>query len=172
MNRYRFTFLFVLVWRVAAFSQDVAINMQVVGSAGRHAFKQGQHWSYTVGQPVVVTLSGAQYKVTQGFHQPEIRRATSAGAPELDAWEISVYPNPATDRLWVRFTPPDGSVGYLIGRIFDMRGRMTHAEIVLEESGGAEIDCRTLSSGVYALQVSAPGSPAVAYIRFVVAAKY
>lgn len=171
MNRYRFTFFIALVWQVSALAQDFAIDMQVVGSAGRHAFKQGQHWSYTVGQPVTATLNGSQHKFTQGFHQPEIRRTVSAGAPELAAWDIGVFPNPTADRLRVRFSPPEGAPGYLMGRVFDMRGRLTHDALLLDAFGDAEIDCRTLSPGVYVLQVSAPNSQATTYIRFIVAGK-
>ncbi|MFN4081359.1 MAG: T9SS type A sorting domain-containing protein [Saprospiraceae bacterium] len=171
MNHYRFTFFIALVWQVAAGAQDFAIDMQVVGSAGRHAFKQGQHWSYTIGQPVIATFNGLQHRFTQGFHQPEIRRTVSAGAPELAAWDISVFPNPTADRLQVKFSPPEGATGYLLGRIFDMRGRLTHDAMLLDAFGNVEIDCRMLSPGVYVLQVSAPDSRATTYIRFVVAAK-
>ncbi|QQS30849.1 MAG: hypothetical protein IPM47_07970 [Sphingobacteriales bacterium] len=50
-----------------------SLSPQVVASGGGYGTGGGYTLSYTVGEPVIATLSGGSNILTQGFHQPDLQ---------------------------------------------------------------------------------------------------
>lgn len=115
--------------------------------------QQGGH-AYTVGEVVIFTGSVGDFIFTQGFHQPEQTKIVSVDQPELADWNIEVFPNPATDRLTVRFSAERESA--LRVNVLDLLGRVILDASPLSEPTGSIIDCSLWQPGVYFLQLLDP----------------
>lgn len=158
------TFSWLLALLTCA-AQDARLFNQVVASTGNVAVQQGRTYAYTVGEVVIFTGSFDDFKFTQGFHQPEHTKIVSVDQPELADWNISIFPNPVTDRLTVRFAPEKGSP--LRVTVTDLSGRIIVADQLLNEPDGSQLDCTAWQPGVYFLQIRDPQSRAAATARVV-----
>jgi Secretion system C-terminal sorting domain len=143
---------------------------QVVAATGRTVVKQGNTWSYTVGEPFIMTLKNANSGrvVTQGFHQPELCVTVSTGASSpLVSWDVSVFPNPTSGLLNIRWEGRNASA--LRAYVFDITGRPVMAAVSLSAPDSATLDVGALQSGIYFLQLLDPATSASASLRFIVA---
>lgn len=99
------------------------INAQeAIASSGGDASGSNGSTSYSVGQIVYPTIYGATGSVMQGVQQPfEIQ--TVLGIDNFNiSLELSVYPNPTTDVLYLQVKKPDfEAIQYLL---FDSNGRL------------------------------------------------
>jgi hypothetical protein len=66
---------------------------EVVSSGGSHASGANVSLSWTIGEPVVSTLSTGGYILTQGFHQSRLS-ATAIEHTPIPGFNLLVYPNP------------------------------------------------------------------------------
>ena len=165
MNRSLLFLFLAFSGSVPALAQDIVLVNQVVASAGRSAVLSGRHWTYTVGEPIIMTLTGSSHVLTQGFNQPEFARVVSTTELDLDAWQLAVFPNPTTDFLTVRYAA-DRNSG-LIATVFDLLGKIVYMPRELPLAQGSEIDCSAWLPGVYLLQLQDPASGATATVRFI-----
>jgi hypothetical protein len=69
---------------------------QVVSTAGNHSENGTVQLSWTVGEPVIFTLSNGSNILTQGMHQSKLT-VTAIKEIELSGLEISAFPNPANE---------------------------------------------------------------------------
>lgn len=69
---------------------------------------EGFQFDWTVGEPIVETITTGNWMLTQGFQQPRSGRVVSQSS-EVDP--MIIYPNPATntDNITVEYTPADTS---------------------------------------------------------------
>lgn len=119
----------------------------VVGSAGdyyQNILVGNLHW--TVGE-IAVSHHQNGLELGEGFHQMyyELLVETAEELPE--EWEISVYPNPTTDWLKVRFTETET----LALKLFDLQGRLLADWGTIR--GEAVLDVELYPEGVYLLQL-------------------
>lgn len=73
--------------------------------------------------------------------------------PEVALNELSVYPNPASDKVSVKFNFNESKTSTL--EVFDLSGRMVYSESIATEVGEniVELDLSSLSSGTYFLKL-------------------
>lgn len=164
----RFLTLLAAFWALsgALFSQNISLCNQVLASGGKQIVQQGNTWAWTVGEPVIFTLGPiGNHLLTQGFHQPDLCLPVSTEEASLAEWSIEVFPNPATDRLFVRFY--DVSSGDLHARVFDLMGRPVLSDLVLDSPEGSMLDCADWQAGVYFLQLVDARTSATATIRVI-----
>lgn len=78
------------------------VERQVIGTTGAKHFNTGSHQiAYTVGEPVIGSLSDSIVAITQGFHQTTV---VDIGFPEsIHFNDIIIYPNPVSSILSIRF---------------------------------------------------------------------
>lgn len=165
MSRFTLTTAMWLLALSCCAAQDARLFNQVVASTGNVATQQGLTYAYTIGEVVISTFSAGNFTFTQGFHQPEHTSIVSVDQPELADWNIEVFPNPATDRLTVRYSDEKGNA--LRVSVLDLLGRVILDQQPLIEPGGSLIDCSTWQPGVYFLQLLDPQSRAGATVRIV-----
>lgn len=146
-------------------AQDARLFNQVVASTGTVAVQQGISYAYTVGEVVVFTGTFDNFIVTQGFHQPEQTKIVSVEQPGLADWDIEVFPNPAIDRLTVRFSPEKGAA--LRVSVTDLAGKVILADQLLADPTGSLLNCSAWQPGVYFLRIQDPKSRASATARVV-----
>lgn len=165
MNRY---LIFALAWCFpfsVCLAQGAENCAQVIGVAGKTGTQAGLTFHYTVGEPVITTLTGNTRIVTQGFHQPETCMLVSTNDLDIAAWGIEVFPNPTADFLTVRFAS-DKSSG-LRASVFNLLGQVVLSDERLYQPDGSRLDCSGWQPGVYILQLQDPSTFAVASVRFV-----
>ncbi|MCS6929168.1 MAG: T9SS type A sorting domain-containing protein [Saprospiraceae bacterium] len=164
MNRCVFIAPLWCIWSISSlFSQNFSLFNRVVGATGQTGVNQNRFFTYTVGEAVTWTGIGKTRLLTQGFHQPEHTRLVYVGEQELASWNITVFPNPTTEVLNIRFSAEAGA--YLLASVFDAGGRIIVAQERL--SNGDVLDCRNWQPGFYVLRLTHPGSRASAIVRFI-----
>lgn len=164
MNRFLSLALFLCLLPDISFAQDYESSLQVISAAGKSGTQGGLTFHYTIGEPVITTLSGNTRKVTQGFHQPEFG-VVSTYNPGLSAWNIEVFPNPTADALTVRFSTEKGDA--LRASVFNLLGQAMLTDQILTQPEGSRLDCAAWQPGVYILQLQDPATSGVASVRFV-----
>ena len=165
MNRFLCLALSLCLFSNLSFAQDYETCIQVIGASGKTGTQAGLTFSYTVGEPVITTLTGDTRKLTQGFHQPELCMLVSTLDLDLAAWDIEVFPNPTPDVLTVRFSDEKGSS--LRASVFNLLGQIMISNQILSQPGGSRLDCAAWQPGVYILQLQDPATSGIASVRFI-----
>jgi hypothetical protein len=163
MNRSYTTLCFCLIY-VCSYAQ-IKICNQVTGATGASRTILNRHYAYTVGEPVIATISNASFTFTQGFHQPELCQTVATQNLDLSDWGPEVFPVPTEDRLNIRFTG-SGS-GTLRISVYDLLGRAVITDMTVSIATGAVLHCESWQPGTYFLQFRNPDKPGVATLRFV-----
>ena len=164
MNRLLSTLFWCMALPSVAFSQNLERCIEVVSSTGNHATRNNRKYTYTVGEPVVLTLRASRHKLTQGFHQPELCRTVSTTNLDISDWGIEVFPNPTADWLNVRFDAGKGS-GLRVS-VLNLLGQTLLRDQALNPDG-LSLDCSSWHSGIYLLSVRDPKTNATGVLRFV-----
>lgn len=93
-------------------------EQNVISSSGNQYNNGAVQLSYTIGEPVIETVSNSSNALTQGFHQTSWN---FLGVENLNAdLFVTVYPNPVGDALTVKTEQYDN----LSYQLFDENGRM------------------------------------------------
>ena len=122
-------------------------RQQVIATSGMYFENSSGSIAFTLGEPVIITLTEGDKILTQGLHQGEIAVTTSFTGPNLD-FEITAFPNPAYDRVTLMSERYDGlfySLYTLQGDIIQ-QGNLT--------SDHTEIDFTALKPSIYLLKVT------------------
>ena len=132
-------------------SPSLAMAQQVLAGGGGHHANTNSAITYTIGEPVIATVSATGNTLTQGFNQPWADITTVVEEPASAVMDITVYPNPVRHTLHIdtngdaradHFTLHDAS-----GRIVT-NGRLT--------SSITDLDMEPHASGSYFLRVFGP----------------
>ena len=131
-----------------------SVSAQTVFSAnGGTATVAGTQVSWTVGEPVVATVSDGNSTLTQGFQQSKLT-VTAIDDLQVQGVEIKVYPNPTSDYVTVHFSNTIEKPVYLL---FDLSGRLIEQKNI--ESTGTKIDMSGYSGGSYILKLRTAKQP-------------
>ncbi len=147
--------LFLLSRGSPAFSQTV--TPQVVASCGADTYIGSTQLSYTVGEPVIQTLSIGTNYITQGFQQPDYGVIVGVADIQLPS-DIRVFPNPTTDQVTVQ-------VG---NQEFTAEVYSTSGQIVVQAqkcSGSTQISLRDLPSATYFLVLTGTKRYSISLIK-------
>jgi hypothetical protein len=121
---------------------------EIISTSGNY-FENGNYSvSSTLGEPIGDTFSGTENILTQGFQQSRPIFMTSDEAPSVEPF-INVYPNPASDHLYIRLS--DLKSGRLNYEFIDISGRSQLAGQLKDIDN--EIAIAHLSSSIYLLKI-------------------
>ena len=139
------TFIPILI---IVFSGVTAAAQQVVASFGNTSTAGGYTVAWTLGEPVIETLTGANNILTQGMHQTNLVVTNLQDFP-FPGLEVNVYPNPTGDFLRIEVIR-QGNELFMYG-LSDISGR----RLLLKEMEALpeEIDMSNYVSGTYLLHV-------------------
>ncbi|MEI6410658.1 MAG: T9SS type A sorting domain-containing protein [Bacteroidota bacterium] len=165
MNRLLFFTLFACIANTNLNGQSAMLCRQVLASAGKDGQHDVRYFSYTVGESFTSTLSGTQFKTTEGFHQPELCKIVATENVDLAKWQIEIFPNPTEDYLNIRYAPQ--TQGRLEASVVDLLGRTVLSSRTINDPSSAIINCSNWQPGVYILLLTATDSHAAAVIRFI-----
>jgi len=151
------TLVLLLTSAASGFTQS--ITPEVVSSGGGDSTNANAGLSWTVGEPVSETKTGANATVTQGFHQSHFEIISIEEHAEL-GYDISVYPNPATDHITVelKFTgnqpAPDKTKFKIV--LTDIAGKALWKKGIKNQLQ-CEVPMQGFAEGQYILQISGAG---------------
>lgn len=128
---------------------STARAQEVISSAGNHFTNNKIKISWTLGEPVVPTLSNENIQLTQGFHQAKLTITAVNEIPKL-TMHISAYPNPACDFL--KLSIKNNLKQDLHYTLYTFDGKMLLKKQI--ESDLSEIPMTMYVSAVYFLKVS------------------
>jgi hypothetical protein len=98
-----------------------------INATGSKASGSGGSASYSVGQVVYTTSTGANGTVAQGVQQPfEISEVSGLEEAKGISLSVSAYPNPTTDLLTLEVK--DFELSNLHFQLFDMNGKLLQNE--------------------------------------------
>ena len=123
---------------------------EALPATGGDAGGDGGSASYTVGQVIYTTVTGADGTVSQGIQQPyEIEVVT--GIPEASGIGLSVmaYPNPATNYLMVKVK--DYEISGLQYYVYSINGKLL--QVVKASGEETRIEINNLTSGTYFIKI-------------------
>jgi hypothetical protein len=121
---------------------------EVISPAGTHATGPGIALSWTVGEPVIGTISNGSYTLTQGFHQSRLS-STATDDIVIPGLSLVVYPNPLTDLLMIRID--EGDFSLLQYSLFDLEGKILISNKISKNP--AQINMETFAAGKYLLHI-------------------
>lgn len=121
---------------------------QVVASSGNTGSAAGYTISWTLGEPVIETISGSNNILTQGMHQTKLL-VTAIGEMDFPGLEVKVYPNP-TGRFLKIEVIHTGNEQFLY-ELTDITGRQTMLKQM--QSNTEVVDMGSFVSGIYLIRV-------------------
>ncbi|MDF1574503.1 MAG: T9SS type A sorting domain-containing protein [Bacteroidales bacterium] len=118
----------------------------LVAASGASFHNSSGYLSFSIGECVISTHASPGAILTQGFHQTRLR----TGVPVVSQPEIqmSVFPNPVKDHLFLQIGDPQG-FQYML---YDILGEMVERGEVLGEQ--TSIDFSSLAPAMYILKVT------------------
>jgi hypothetical protein len=146
-------FILLLLGSITASAQQAYLKPEVLASAGSTVTANGASLSYTVGEVAVQTLTASGVSFGQGFHNGVLDIVGSTDV--LANWQLSVYPNPASQVVYVEYEAPTQD-GTLTAAIWDLQGRQLLASMPLLASAKNALEVQHLPSGIYLLRLSDP----------------
>lgn len=144
----------IVLLLAAAFSQAQSAERSVISSSGGSYSGPAMQVDYTVGEMITATVSNTGNILTQGFQQPGFLFTGVETFSETET-DISYYPNPCTDQLYIRFNNPDESS--LKAELFDVTGRRLIAKDFAVSSripATLTFDMSPVATGTYYIRLS------------------
>ena len=134
---------------ILLFTAISANAQQVVASSGNTGSTAGYKVDWTLGEPVIETISGSNHILTQGLHQTKLL-ATAISELEFPGLEVKVYPNPTGRFLKIEIIQTGNELFFY--ELTDITGRKS----VLKQmhTNTEEIDMGSYVSGIYFLNVT------------------
>ncbi|MCW3127647.1 MAG: hypothetical protein JWO03_3305 [Bacteroidetes bacterium] len=128
---------------------------QVIASGGAYISSASGSISYTVGEAVTPTLAGGGHILTQGFQQPNDILIGLLDIEKEASGSFSVYPVPATDKLWFGYEFPAG--GQVKVDLYNTLGQKLDFTLSEAYESGKVVhsfDCTPYAAGQYVLSVT------------------
>ncbi len=133
----------------AALVNGQSISPQVIASAGTHYSAGNAQLSWTIGEPVITTVSNGSNIITQGFHQT-LLTTTAVEEQTVAGVNVSVFPNPTADVLNINLV---NNLKDLQLDLFDMNGKLLQARKIGAVEGNVQISMNEYARANYLLRV-------------------
>ncbi len=120
---------------------------QVISAGGQTNTAGNIELSWTLGEPVIETVSEGTTVLTQGFHQSKLT-VTAIDALSLTEMELKVYPNPTSDFVVVHINNAEVTARFAL---FDFSGKMLSQKPITATD--TRLDMLQYASGTYVLKL-------------------
>lgn len=138
----------ILIIHIFVFAAFFVSSQEVVSSAGETQKISGIEISWTIGEPVIETISSGSNALTQGFHQSGLT-VTAIDELPLSEFELKVYPNPTFGFVTIQFDKLVENTNY---SVFDINGKMIGNGVI--NSTNTLLDFKKFASGSYILKLN------------------
>ena len=140
MKNYFLTALFILCVSILG-------AQEVISSSGGYSEAQDVQLSWTLGEPVIVTVARESNILTQGFHQTKL--TITPIETILKDYNISVFPNPAVEIVKIQLKNFQSAC--LIAELFAMDGNLLKQIILADENN--ILNVQEIPNGSYLLKI-------------------
>ena len=140
-------FILCLFFIVKGFSQD--LNPEVIATSGEYFSGANGSLSWTIGEPVSETFSGVNAILTQGFQQNTYIVVAIEDIQD-DNFQISVYPNPASDLINIHLDIKSD----VIIELFDIQGKKLSIEKVEANRTLKQLNLNNFAIGNYFIRIT------------------
>lgn len=133
-------------------SAESQYKQDVIASAGGYNTATGVSISWTLGETIIPTFTSSDNTLilTHGFQQQLIVTAVEENLEDLV--EITVYPNPASDNVNIKFT--EAITNELNLTIISSQGKPVKSMIIEATTLEKQINLQELPAGVYYLKLT------------------
>jgi len=154
-NVFNAAVILLVCFTVTANAQTVSPN--VFSSAGAFTTSSTNSLSYTIGEPMITTLSSSSVILTQGFQQPSLLNVDAVNYINGEKYDIVVYPNPTEGFINVSIKAINGKDISL--QVFDVLGRniYTTGNVLSNGEYLTILDFTSFTQGIYFLSVYSEG---------------
>jgi hypothetical protein len=122
-----------------------------ISASGGNAVSNEGSVSYSIGQVVYSTISGANVTVSQGVQQPyEISAVTGIDPDKMFSLVCSTYPNPTSDNLTLKIEG-ERNVQYMAS-LYDINGKLLFNQKI--EATESTIPMKMCSPATYFLRIT------------------
>ncbi len=139
----------LLPFAAAAVVNGQSISPQVIASAGTHYVGSNAQLSWTIGEPVITTVSNGNNIITQGFHQT-LLNVTSVEEQSVAGINVTVFPNPTSEILNINLV---NNLKDLQMDLYDMNGKLLQARKIGAAEGNVQINMSDYARANYLLRV-------------------
>lgn len=154
--------LLTLSLLVSFFCRSQSVSPYVVASSGDFFANNSGQIQWTVGELMVETYQNSNNIVSQGFHQP-FSSTTGIAAISVNP-DINVYPNPATESVFISIK--DAPAKYAVS-ILDVTGKLLQSEQLTSAQSVYELSIGNYSNGMYFIKISSEESKYNQSIRII-----
>ena len=146
-----FVVLISITFCISAYSQTL-LKQDVISSAGGFNAASGISISWTLGETIIPTFTSTDNTLilTHGFQQQLIITAIEENLGPLV--DVSVFPNPASDNVNIRFGEPLDSEVRLM--VVSSQGKPVKSVIIEATIIEKQISLQDLPAGVYYLRLT------------------
>jgi len=123
-------------------------QLQVIGNSGGNIISEYGSLSWTIGEPVIKTIEGSNYALTQGFHQTNLVVTEIKNTPAL-SYDMKVYPNPVATTLSIHIENTD--ISNMSFQIINSSGRLMKSGQINDHS--TSVSVQDLVSAIYFLKI-------------------
>lgn len=141
---------YILVFFAALYALSLSGQKQeVIASAGGYNSAGSISISWTLGETIIPTFSSGDLILTHGFQQQLIVTTIEDNLEELV--NVTVYPNPASENLNLRFeVPVEGEIDlYLLNQ----QGQLVKTDVIEAATLEKQISMQEFPAGVYFLRL-------------------
>jgi len=148
----KLVFLFIACL-VVSYANGQSVSSSVVATAGNSVETGDINVSWTVGEVAVETLgtAGQTVVLTQGFQQGYFE-ITSIGDPLNSEFKINVYPNPASDFIWIDLKS-ENKIDAIV-EIYNMEGKLVYNKNWEFANGPNKVALDDFNASQYIIRVS------------------
>jgi hypothetical protein len=126
-----------------------SISPQVIASAGTHYSAGNAQLSWTIGEPIITTVSNGSNIITQGFHQTQLN-TVSVEEQTIAGLNVTVFPNPTADVLNINLV---NNLKDLQLDLFDMNGKLLQTLKIGSAESNLQISMNEYARANYLLRV-------------------
>jgi len=143
-------YLFLIALMSFGMSHAQSLSQFVIGSSGATISGASSTLSFTVGEPVIGTISNGE-TLGQGFWLGAIEAVILSVEDFSIDGSMSVFPNPVNDQLTISFKDMIGQDFEIF--LYDINGRQLQHNELTSSSSNETINFSSLNTGVYLLTV-------------------
>jgi len=130
-----------------------AFYPEVIASAGNYASYESVTMSWTLGEPVIKTITDDRSMLTQGFHQSAYEIIALGGIMEGAPFEVEVYPIPTRDNVNIHIRSLNDQVNLMV-ELHDINGNFVYRENVKSNEFNHEINLYKYPAAIFILTVT------------------
>jgi len=127
-----------------------SITPEIQSTSGAYYTGTNAQLSWTMGEPIIETVSSTSSIITQGFQQPEYDIVGIDENPET-SWQVTVFPNPTSNNMQIQIQNPANAEFNIC--LTDLTGRQL-LEKDIGNSSSYTIDMTSYAVSSYFLRVT------------------